>query len=98
MKNRQHNQQSPNLNTELETIYAPKVGETNKIIKEEKGVYKIEYESAKRVGKMIDKKDLLAWAQFLEYIRIIGAQAALIKSGAKQGDIIMAGEISWIME
>ena len=47
---------------------------------------------------MIDKNNLLAWAQFLEYIRTIGAQAALVKSGAKQGDTIMAGETSWIME
>ena len=52
----------------------------------------------KRVAKMIDKSDLLAWAQFLEYIRTIGAQAALVNSGAKQGDTIVAGEISWTME
>lgn len=98
LKNHQRDQRGQNSNTEVETIYAPKVGEINKIIKKQKGVYKIEYESAKRVAKMIDKNDLLAWAQFLEYIRIIGAQSALVKSGAIQGDTIMAGEISWIME
>ena len=98
LKNRNHNQESRNLNSKLEVIYAPKVGETDKIIKENKGTYKVEYESAKRVAKMIDKNNLLAWAQFLEYIRTIGAQAALVKSGAKQGDTIIAGEISWIME
>jgi len=97
LKNRKDNQQGSNLNEQIETIYAPKVGEINKIIKEEKGVYKIEYESAKRIAKMLDKNDLLAWAQFLEYIRIIGAQSALVKSGAKEGDTITAGEVSWIM-
>ena len=98
LKNHNYNQEHQSLNTKLEVIYAPKVGEANKIVKEKEGTYKVEYEAAKRVAKMIDKSDLLAWAQFLEYIRTIGAQAALVNSGAKQGDTIVAGEISWTME
>ena len=74
------------------------VGETNQVIKDSENVYRIEYASAKRVAKNVDQNDLLAWAQFLEYVRSIGALGALKKSGAKQGDTVIVGDISWIME
>ncbi|MQG19013.1 MAG: GTPase ObgE [SAR202 cluster bacterium] len=100
IKNSQINQnqdaQEPNRNIEI--IYAPVVGETNQVIKDSENVYRIEYASAKRVAKNVDQNDLLAWAQFLEYVRSIGALGALKKSGAKQGDTVIVGDISWIME